>query len=438
MNQKQKLIFKISLASVISGLLFVIGFLTSFIRFTDYVVLQLSDGLFLAFCALIPGSLMLGPAVVYPLIIDLSAGVFAYIPISISIRILMFLVVKILSKKITAYGSFIIASFLVLLYLPFTYFIFKDKGLLILEIVTDSIQGVISILFSSLIYFSINKSSSLKELLNFRTKYIPNQKWWFSDYDGTLSFNSNSDFDKKSYDFINEWTTKEPKQNNFTFTTGRLYSFILTKTKHLKFKPKYTICANGTLIYSRTGNIIYSNPIPKKTRIQLIAYLKTMTLFPIDVAIQGEKLLFHHYYNDNLDERRKINKKHFEDNYENVEKLFLHSKNVNVAYIYTEKDHQSLIKIIKQKFPDLEALQTSPFIVEIFSKKASKWNAIHWIITREKIKLQNTFATGDGDNDYLMLKNIPNSWKMKKHSKMLTNLEIPIISNVNEISNEIT
>ncbi|WP_338972915.1 HAD-IIB family hydrolase [Spiroplasma endosymbiont of Panorpa germanica] len=428
---KQNLIIKISVSALISALLICVSMVTSLIKIGDSIVIQFSDGIFMSLVAIIPGTLMIMPALVYPLFVDLFSGLLIFIPISIVIRLLMFLIIKTSRKIFSCYLGFFLASIATLIYVPFNLLLFHSKPLALTELVVDSIQILASITIASILYYSLGKSSKFMEILSFEKYKFQNSRWLFSDFDGTISFNENSKFDKKSIEFINE--IMDNHTNNFVITTGRLYEFISQKNSELNVPPKYTICGNGSLVYSQKGEIIYFKEIIKSDRKKLVEFLKRYQNLPIDVAINGFKTAFHHAYNPNLDNKRTQNKIEFEDYYEMVEPKIYKQKNVTVFYLYTEKDHQKYIEEINQNFANLRAFQTSPYIVEIVNKDVSKWSAIQYLVKKSHLNPNLIFACGDGANDKEMLENCLNSAKMLKSSPTLAAIDIPVINNISEI-----
>ncbi|WP_162807931.1 HAD-IIB family hydrolase [Spiroplasma alleghenense] len=428
---KQNLIFKIAISALISALLVCISFTTIFIRISDSIVIQFSDGIFMSLVAIISGKIMLIPAIIYPMLVDLSAGVIIYIPISILIRLLMFMIIKFSKKYLTSYGAFFLAGLTMFLYLPFTYILFREKGLLATEAIVDLVQVTLSVIIAGMMYFSISKSDQIMLTLNFGNKNFSNSSWLFSDYDGTVSFDKDSNIDNESLSFINNLINA--KNNNFVFATGRLYNFISVKNSELSQFPKYTICGNGSLIYSKKGKINYFSSIPNSDRKSLVEFIKKYKNLPIDVAIDGVKIPFHYSYNPNLEEKRRLKKIDFEEFYDVVEPLIYKKKNVTVFYLYTEKNHQNIIDEINTKFSNLRAFKTSPYIVEIINKNVSKWSAIEYLIKKNNIDPERVFTCGDGENDFEMLEKCINSAKMIESSPKLESLQIPTITKIEEI-----
>ncbi|ATZ18800.1 hypothetical protein ESOMN_v1c04180 [Williamsoniiplasma somnilux] len=162
-------------ASMILAILVILSLTTLFFKIND-TTFQITDGLYLVLCALVPGPMMLVVGISYSTIIDLISGGFIFIPITITIHILMFCVVKILKKPISPYLSFIVAALLIFIYVFYVYLLNLNLGHLqaqnvaIKELITDSIQFGISIIISFVLYFFLSKKN-IKTILFNDNKY---------------------------------------------------------------------------------------------------------------------------------------------------------------------------------------------------------------------------------------------------------------------------
>ncbi|WP_303662517.1 hypothetical protein [Williamsoniiplasma luminosum] len=151
--------------AVITGLLVAFG-LTTMLFDISSARFQASDGLFLGLVCIIPGPMMFIAGMIYPMLLDIIAGVFHYIPASIAIHILMYVVCKVLSKFITPYGAIPISASFVLLYGLYWYFmnIGSDaaSSTAIWKTIVNSIQLGVSAVIGVVVYVGLNTKSFKK------------------------------------------------------------------------------------------------------------------------------------------------------------------------------------------------------------------------------------------------------------------------------------
>ncbi|WP_031542931.1 hypothetical protein [Mesoplasma photuris] len=148
----------ITLTAMITAVLVVVSLVTIFIKIGDSTF-QLSTGLYIALCGLIPGPSMLITGIVYGAIIDMINGGFIYIPLTIIINILIFLVITASKKSKLIYLIMILASSLVFLYIPYSYLINNfEMSALIKEVIVDSVQFAVSCVAAIGLYCVLNKN----------------------------------------------------------------------------------------------------------------------------------------------------------------------------------------------------------------------------------------------------------------------------------------
>ncbi|WP_027063180.1 hypothetical protein [Mesoplasma seiffertii] len=160
----------IVLTGIYIALLMCISFITIFFKTSDGVF-QLTSGFYLALCVLMPGPSLLVVGIVYGTMLDAIAGGFIFIPLTILINILMFLIMKCLSKYITVYGAIVLAAALVFIYIPYTGLVYGfDHSVIIKALVTDSIQFVVTILVGIIIYKGLSAPNIKKHLFEFNNQ----------------------------------------------------------------------------------------------------------------------------------------------------------------------------------------------------------------------------------------------------------------------------
>lgn len=141
----------LSVTGFMTALLFVVGYFSSLFftwaisAFGGTTTLQLFDALYLPFCAIFKGPMMLFAGAISGGIFDLASGVrIVTIPVTILIRVLMFFVIKILTIKQwwSVLYSFFVAVLILMFGYPLSYvMIYHDRAIVITELITDAIQG---------------------------------------------------------------------------------------------------------------------------------------------------------------------------------------------------------------------------------------------------------------------------------------------------------
>lgn len=122
--------------------------------------LQLFDAIFIPFCAFFKGPMLLFAGPIAGGIFDLISGVkVVVIPITIIIRILMFIVIKLLINKHwwSSFYTFFVAAILLLIYPLYYLIIFQDYAITINELIIDSIQASFAYIVAILVYYALVK-----------------------------------------------------------------------------------------------------------------------------------------------------------------------------------------------------------------------------------------------------------------------------------------
>ncbi|WP_339022320.1 hypothetical protein [Spiroplasma endosymbiont of Crioceris asparagi] len=152
--------------ALISAILTTISLIFSLLaKFGGNAIFQPADGLYIALIVYIKGPMMIICGIVYVTITDLASGGFAYIPISIFVRILMFVFVYYLSKKITVYISMFLATICLLIYVFYSYILFGEE-MAKYELITDLIQMVVCYALGIIFFFSFKRLNFIWTKIN--------------------------------------------------------------------------------------------------------------------------------------------------------------------------------------------------------------------------------------------------------------------------------
>ncbi|WP_424526083.1 hypothetical protein [Spiroplasma endosymbiont of Glossina fuscipes fuscipes] len=150
-----------------TALLVAVAGVSQFIRLGyDKGILQLADGLFLALITLIKGPMLLISGVLYVTIIDVITGFPIFIPASIVIRVLMFLITYFLSRVLSRYGAIFLSSLMLFWYVLYSYLVSNfDSAVAIGELINDTIQVAVSTILGitlTIVFDRVNQHSTNK------------------------------------------------------------------------------------------------------------------------------------------------------------------------------------------------------------------------------------------------------------------------------------
>lgn len=161
-------------SGLISALLICLSLLTSMIDISGNKF-QIADGFFIAFCFVIKGPMLLVVGIVYSFLFDLISGGLVFIPLTILIHVLIFILSKailLLEKPRINYLAIPFITGLTFLYFPFNYLIFNWEVALT-GLISDFFQWIISIVIAE-IFLIVFKKTAIKKLFDFQFSNIYN------------------------------------------------------------------------------------------------------------------------------------------------------------------------------------------------------------------------------------------------------------------------
>ena len=219
-----------------------------------------------------------------------------------------------------------------------------------------------------------------------------------SDFDRTL-YVEEKDILEQNINSINKFIENG---NSFIIETGRIYTDILILLNKYNIKYNYLVCEDGGKIFNNLGYSIIDHFIPKKVVKEVIEVLEKYNLnYQLDDG-----------YNDtnNINDCIKI-RSDLKDNI-NYDKVLEELKMLKV-YAYLSTSH-----------------------LNITSSSTSKEKALDYLIKIENYKKDDIYVIGDEVNDYELL-NKYNGVVMKKHNKILDELNLKEYNNLKEYIDDI-
>ncbi|MDE5946387.1 MAG: HAD family hydrolase [Oscillospiraceae bacterium] len=227
---------------------------------------------------------------------------------------------------------------------------------------------------------------------------------FISDLDGTL-FNSKAEISTSTANIINRIIYQGA---NFSFATARSIYSALPMTKSLNINIPF-ILMNGVSIYDHKNKYIKNEYIPKKSSIEISELFKKHNIKGFLYRIVNN--ILYACYTEITDN---IMQSFAEERKNKFGKPFIQCndfKNIisgeNEIYFTTTGEYKKLLPL-KNDIANLEHIDfafyednyTKKWFLEIFSKKASKANAIKFM--RSKYGFKKVVCFGDNLNDISM------------------------------------
>lgn len=213
------------------------------------------------------------------------------------------------------------------------------------------------------------------------------------DLDGTL-LNSQHQISKENISALNEL---QKKGYEIILNTGRAYKDIV-KIKEIQNMDVPIICLNGSVLYSKTKNLLFEISIPISTYKKIFSTLQKIGVYVLVYTNYGgfPSTLppLHHKSNEELDTL------FGEFNYDEI----LNKENLKIYKLIALVQNDRLEKIeevnkrLTNKF-DIAMASSFPNNVEITSNEAQKGQALLRYQHIMNLSFDEIIAFGDGGND---------------------------------------
>ena len=244
------------------------------------------------------------------------------------------------------------------------------------------------------------------------------------DLDGTL-LNSNGIVSNETKETLRQIINKNIK---IVLTSGRMIDSIRKIAEEIGGQ-KYLIAGNGSIVYDiENHQILYKNFLSKEKVLDVIKVCEQNSIY-YNIYTENEVLtpalkynvLYYHKENANREERDRTKITLIDNMYEYVQNL--ESENFLKITICDEDKmiFNSIIKMLKQiKGIDVldvehmsrkniiqgtETIEISYSYTEVSAQNVDKWEAIQYILEKEKISKDEIIAIGDNINDKKMIEN---------------------------------
>ena len=217
------------------------------------------------------------------------------------------------------------------------------------------------------------------------------------DMDGTLLN------DERKISLFNERVIKKLKSKGtkIVLASGRPYNGLKPYLKQLDLinEDDYSITYNGALIINnKTQEIIFKKILNQDIVFQALELAKKLNIGFFAYNNQSQILT------ENITEYVK-----FEQELTHNELLTINFKEVKneyykITFTASKEDLDQYYSLIEKQFnQDYTVISSHDFFIEIINKKASKGQALDFLLDYLKLERQNIAAFGDNENDYSML-----------------------------------
>lgn len=208
----------------------------------------------------------------------------------------------------------------------------------------------------------------------------------FADFDRTLFFRDDDGKTRANLEAIKKWRSAG---NQFCITTGRSYRSVTEQIPEMKELCDYYIVDSGSIILSKTGELIKAFYFEPRIVADIVALSKHFSEVPAA-----------YYYTPSSEDA--------DYKTENITKLRLWFKETRLISLAAAE--------IRKKFPvyafilELDGVPTHPALagrtgfVEIIPIGLGKSNAIKTLLQEANIPAENVITAGDGFNDFEMVR----------------------------------
>lgn len=260
----------------------------------------------------------------------------------------------------------------------------------------------------------------------------------FCDLDGTLYREGITDKDLESILMAQENNIK------FHIATGRVYSHTVSIIEKAQVNG-YSICENGSYIYSNDGNCIYSATMSD------IQIKKIIDLYQrLDYINKEDDVIYFKYDGTIVVPVDASSVEYFSKGY-TVDEYILEKESYNSSVgnigilTYDTEKLEKLVKEYRSAYGnEFDVYISGPTTMNIVPKGVSKLETIKIVCKKEAAGVDEIVTIGDSPNDISMLKNIKMSFAMSEAPesvKSVAGFETPSVADavkmVVDFNNEI-
>lgn len=253
----------------------------------------------------------------------------------------------------------------------------------------------------------------------------------FSDYDNTL-YGKSGKISEKTHKSIQKYIAQGGK---FVISTGRIGASILPIAKKLNLTDEI-ITSQGAEIYNISSNTCEKTTVLDREKV--VEILK---------IAKERKYLAQCYCNNKIyADKNKLFNRFFtsffgieiikeKDLIKKVENCELSPCKFEI--LLQESDTNSFVKEMAKAYPEFLFSKSAPVMVEIADRKATKGEAVKYVLNKYNIAKENAVAIGDGNNDITMLNAVGTKVAVGNSAKKLLSIADYVASDDGDAVSEI-
>ena len=172
---------------------------------------------------------------------------------------------------------------------------------------------------------------------------------------------------------------------------------------------RYALCCNGGAVYDfAEQRYIYEETIPYALALELLAYVKNLPVYE-SVVVNGDRLCKGDEAGNICEYIRNRAVKdilfNFTGAYDVREAFAARGQGAQKFLLYLDDraDRETVIRDLRERFPQLEISSSGPIYIEVNVKGVDKGKALANFCRMLGVSLDETIAFGDAENDLTML-----------------------------------
>lgn len=212
-------------------------------------------------------------------------------------------------------------------------------------------------------------------------------------------------------------------------TLSRSYILVLNSGRAFEDIPQsiqkyftYFIMNNGSAVYDRFENLIWSKPIPK---VQIESMINQLSQQNKNFILKTLRNTHFYCVDGHMPDYMRLNN---EVNYK-LEKL--DTNRTDVYCVNTVLSREEL-REFQQVYPDLEFTHGGFNYYEIYVQKTNKWKALEYVLMKNQIHASECMAFGDSMNDFEILNHVGLGVAMKDGSQELLDRIFVVCDSIDE------
>lgn len=223
----------------------------------------------------------------------------------------------------------------------------------------------------------------------------------FCDFDGTL-YREDHTISQTNKDAIKKYLQAGGK---FVVSTGRLFSAIYPKLQELGLEGDVIVYQGGGIYDIKSKKQIFGKYFDRDMAVKALKYVESMGDDFVPLVYINDTCHCRHF-NEYVDAFVSICNIGYKETEIPLSEYVANCKDLPVkVLVLMQGEHcEEFEREGSERFPSLAFMRSHTFIVEIVTKGINKGAAVEWLCDKYGIKVEDTIALGDSENDIAMIK----------------------------------